>query len=297
MMKMTFGKCTSFILVCLLVFALFSIVPISSRNASAAGTFTVGPTGQYQTIQAAIDNSQPGDTIRVSAGTYFGQITINKNITLVGESSSNTVIHGQGAGSVIWITSDDVNITGFNITGSGGYLYDAGITLIGVSGCNITNTTITGNHFGIFMTASHGNTVHSNNFMNNTLHAFDDGTNAWNIALPTGGNYWDDQELADEDDNGVMDGAYIIPGGANRDLRPWAARSGWESYEHEIEVNAVTIMLIGMGVVFSILTILWVSTQLTGVIIHKFESGKLKPGQGETETIAAIAAAIDSRRD
>ncbi len=291
-------KGISVILIGLLAMASVCVTFITCENASGAATIQ-GSEVQYTSIQEAVDAARPGDTINVGAGTYIGNIAIDKNITLAGESSSNTTIRGDGSGSVILITSDWVNITGFKVTGSGASLYDAGIMLIASNNCTVENTTLIGNHFGIFMTASYGNTVHSNNFINNTLHAFDDGTNAWNIALPTGGNYWDDQELVDEDENRVMDNVYMIPGGTNRDLKPWAAESGWESYEHEVEVNAVSIMLIGMGVVFSILAILWISTHLTGVIIQKLESAKLKPGQdpGETETVAAIAAAIDSRRD
>jgi parallel beta-helix repeat protein len=54
----------------------------------------------YATIQDAIDASETvdGNTIEVSAGTYYEPISIYKSITLVGAGSGATVIDGNGTG-------------------------------------------------------------------------------------------------------------------------------------------------------------------------------------------------------
>jgi hypothetical protein len=48
--------------------------------------------GQFTSIQTAIDNATPGDTIQVWPGTYNGAINMNKNVVLQGSGYENTII-------------------------------------------------------------------------------------------------------------------------------------------------------------------------------------------------------------
>ena len=51
--------------------------------------------GEYSTIQFAIDTSSDGDTILLSAGTFYENININnKNIIITGEDKLSTIIDG-----------------------------------------------------------------------------------------------------------------------------------------------------------------------------------------------------------
>src|ERR1700678_2352992 len=44
------------------------------------------PTATFSTIQAAIDAASPGEHIRVCAGTYHEQLTIDKSITVAADN-------------------------------------------------------------------------------------------------------------------------------------------------------------------------------------------------------------------
>jgi len=65
-------------------------------TATAASSPLVVPT-DYPTIQAAIDAADPGDTIRVRAGTYTEQIVITKDLQIRGAGMDATVIRAPAA--------------------------------------------------------------------------------------------------------------------------------------------------------------------------------------------------------
>ncbi|MBI3249129.1 MAG: VCBS repeat-containing protein [Deltaproteobacteria bacterium] len=88
----------------------------------------------YQTIQAAVDTAQPGDTVRVQAGEYDEALLIKKKQNLVLEADPaapegsvmlDSVSQRCGRGDVISImASADITIRGFTITDAGGQAID-----------------------------------------------------------------------------------------------------------------------------------------------------------------------------
>lgn len=62
------------------------------------------------------------------------------------------------------------------------------------------------------------NLFYNNSFMNNSINAYDSLENKW--YLNGIGNYWDDYDGIDQDDDGIGDEPYKIPGGSNKDIYP-----------------------------------------------------------------------------
>jgi hypothetical protein len=91
----------------------------------------------YETIQAAIDAAQGGDTILVGDGEYTENLTINKAITLKSlNGRESTEIAG-----TITITADDVTVEGFTVTAQGYYAVPV-IHMIDIDNVNILNNTV-----------------------------------------------------------------------------------------------------------------------------------------------------------
>jgi parallel beta-helix repeat protein len=95
----------------------------------------------FPTIQAAISASSPGDTIKVLPGTYIEQITISKNLTIIGSGAKSTIIAAPpvvelepnviGRPYIVEVNNEtQVTMKGFTITGPPGT--DCG-TLVGIS--------------------------------------------------------------------------------------------------------------------------------------------------------------------
>jgi parallel beta-helix repeat protein len=123
-------------------------------------------------------------------------------------------------GGIMLISSDVIEIHDNLIENN----YD-GIFMFSSTNCNIVDNTISSNQNGLYFESSSGNTVYHNNIMGNTVSAFDDGTNTWNMLSPTGGNFWSDWYFPDADCDGFVDNPYMIAGGANQDDLPFTEAS------------------------------------------------------------------------
>jgi hypothetical protein len=76
--------------------------------------------GDYTTIQAAINNASPGDYIIVKDGIYGDQLTINvSNLTISAASGETPTIYVGAYAVGIDVTASDVFLQGFEIYGNG----------------------------------------------------------------------------------------------------------------------------------------------------------------------------------
>jgi len=69
----------------------------------------------FRRIQWAVGNASHGDVVWVRRGTYKESVTINKPLTLMGQDKSKTVIESTETESVLLISGDSVNVSGFTI--------------------------------------------------------------------------------------------------------------------------------------------------------------------------------------
>ena len=93
-----------------------------------------GTSGCYASIQAAVDASTDGGTVRVAQGTYYETVALTKSVTLEGGWNANftardwathvTTVDAQRNGSVIQVhATASPTIEGFVITGGDGSAY------------------------------------------------------------------------------------------------------------------------------------------------------------------------------
>lgn len=111
-------------------------------------TITVGPDPEvhaFTSIQAAIDAAEPGATIVIAPGVYRERLTIEKDLRIIGAAAVQTVIDGDGEGTVISITAGNVSFSGITVTGSGSGRGVAGILAIGESEVELTAVSIVDN--------------------------------------------------------------------------------------------------------------------------------------------------------
>ncbi len=80
------------------------------------------PPEDFNSIQEAIDNALPADTIYVYNGTYYETVELNESYFLIGEDQVTTIIDAQCNGNVIHIMADYVTISGFTLQNTSGHM-------------------------------------------------------------------------------------------------------------------------------------------------------------------------------
>lgn len=139
-----------------------SLVLMSSLVEVRAERLTVSPgEGRIQSIRAAIERAQPGDTVQVRAGTYRGQLVLEKRIVL--EGIGKPILRGSREGSVLVVVADGCTVKGFIIEQNGGDLQreDSGI-LLKSSRNRVEENELRDVLYGIYLYQSQGNTIRRN---------------------------------------------------------------------------------------------------------------------------------------
>jgi parallel beta-helix repeat protein len=122
----------------------------------------------YPTIQEAINAANLGDTISVRNGTYHENVFVNKTVSLVGEDRMTTIIDGSNSGTVVYISANDVYVSGFTIRYSGLDFDDNGIRLDSSSNIVISGNVITNNTWGIWLDQASNNAISENIIANSS---------------------------------------------------------------------------------------------------------------------------------
>ena len=117
----------------------------------------------FPSIQAAIDGAEFGDTLYVRSGHYYEHVLVNKQVKLIGENVTSTIIDGNFTGDVVTVLAKNVEISGFTIQNSGKriitdefpppfepiYENMCGIRVKGCSDSNISGNIINNNFIGL----------------------------------------------------------------------------------------------------------------------------------------------------
>jgi nitrous oxidase accessory protein len=139
------------------LFALVLLAQGAPMDAAAAGTLEGRPPDVDRSpLQALIDAAAPGSTIEVPAGTYVGDLFIDRQVHLSGRGRPRLV--GSGHGSVVRVRADGVIIEGFDIDGRGGgnLARDTAGIHVAASRVRIADCRIVGSLFGIYLREASG---------------------------------------------------------------------------------------------------------------------------------------------
>ncbi len=117
---------------------LLFVVAITATLSARVIKVDINGSGQFTSIQAAVTASVAGDTIKVLPGSYFEQVTINKNVIVVGSGFESTIINStsnptinMSAGKILWFAISSTNGDGIRVSGA-----SAVISNCIVRGCN-----------------------------------------------------------------------------------------------------------------------------------------------------------------
>ncbi|UCH89201.1 MAG: right-handed parallel beta-helix repeat-containing protein [Thermoplasmata archaeon] len=142
-------------------------LPLTNVSLLNGSIYNVDKKIWYPRIQLAVNDADPGNTIRVWAGDYSELVTINKPLTLIGNGSANTTIIGDRTGNVVYVTADWVNISGFKVKNGSINGFVAGIKLYSAQNCRIESCNVTDNNYGILMEKCSNNIIRNNTSYDN----------------------------------------------------------------------------------------------------------------------------------
>ncbi|EMR74523.1 parallel beta-helix repeat (two copies) [Thermoplasmatales archaeon SCGC AB-540-F20] len=129
----------------------FNLVTLNRDTLYVGGTGT----GNYSTVQEAINNAGDGDTVFVydDSSPYYENVIVNKSINLIGEDKDSTVIDGNMIGDVFYVSADWVNISGFTIQNTS--TRDEGIEIISNHITIADNNFVSHEYVGIYSWSLH----------------------------------------------------------------------------------------------------------------------------------------------
>lgn len=163
--------------VCALVVVLTVFGPVTAEPVVADGhTVDVEP---GESIQAAIDAADPGDTIRIAEGAYEERLNVTvPNLTLRGVGGQPTIAGTGVNGTVVNVSAPGVTVRSMTVTGGEGYGVSTDDGLQGPLGFGIyvedaarfslIDSSVVGNEgWGVYLLDSPGSAIRGNNLSNN----------------------------------------------------------------------------------------------------------------------------------
>ncbi len=139
--------------------------------------------------------------------------------------TNNTVINNQGS-SLSWfnvagiflMSASNNTLSGntASIPGYNGYGESIGLWLTSsANGNTLFGNTSSSNKMGIYLNSCSNNQIYHNSFINNPTaqaRVYGGSGNLFNLAAPTGGNYWSNWTAPDNNHDGFVDNPYVFTG-------------------------------------------------------------------------------------
>jgi hypothetical protein len=103
-------------------FGIFSLPGVDSELVESSDTILIvdqSGSGDFTTIQEAINASENNGTIIIKNGTYSGKILINKSVSLIGESRDGVTLKPSSELSLFIVNSSYITLSDFSILGDG----------------------------------------------------------------------------------------------------------------------------------------------------------------------------------
>ena len=149
-------------------------------------------------------------------------------------SSGNTLVNNiSGSNTYFGIylsSSNDNTLVNNNISSNqyGAAFFDNSLNN------NFKENIVSNNNYGVYIRYSKNNKIYNNNFVNNLIQAeayFYSTDNVFNMAMPVGGNYWNNfdtpaEGCSDSNNNNFCDSPYYFSGG--QDNLPWTKQDSWK---------------------------------------------------------------------
>lgn len=206
---------------------------------AAAKVITYDRSGSSGSVQDVISNASSGDSIFLPAGTYYGNLVIDRPIVFGGLDTANppVIVSDNSSEAGLTLSSDGITVNGLVISGNAtaGIVvrsnnnrisattstgHPAGISVLGGSNNYFVDNTLTGNAVGVNLDRSSRSNTFFLNSLNNSINVISAGSlNAWysgrqDYQYKGGafsgplGNYWAGTTFSDTDGNGVGDTPY-----------------------------------------------------------------------------------------
>lgn len=155
---------------------------------------------QGDSVQEAINSSNNGDTLIIMPGVYKENLSINKQLSVIGMPGA--VIDGRGKGNVITIAAANVQLEGLTIKNSGTQQEDSGIFLKKADKSVLKENTLKNVQYGIYVANSK-----ENKLINNTITSYDShfSKKGNGIHLFKGGGH----QITGNEISNVQDGIYF----------------------------------------------------------------------------------------
>ncbi len=133
---------------------------------SQGKTLVVDRDNGYVSIDRALEAANDGDTILVHSGTYYGRLTVDRDVTITGVDTGGgkPVINGRGMGDIVTIAASGVRLEGFLVINS--YGAGSGI-LVTADDCTIAGNDVTRCIDGIRIGDARNVTVSGNHVYDN----------------------------------------------------------------------------------------------------------------------------------